>query len=659
MQPISFSEIVPSGAGDSAAFDAVSRREWLHTNGIGGFASGTVGGAATRRYHALLVVALKPPTERMTVLGKLDETVTINGQQFDLSANLYPNQVTYPDGWKFVVDFSAFPVPTWTYQLGTGATLIKRVYLARGKNTVYVTYTLKTTGENPPDTAGLTLTPLVEWKDYHSEMHPWASFPVRRGQEVGGWFVQATVASPTLRMRVQSAGWTPAGWWHERITHARERDRGEDFEESLFCPAVAQVTLKADQTVSFVATVEPDTPDDALVVFAEWVKHHDALLASANIAETDETGRDLVRASDAFIIHGKNIRTTLLAGYPWFTDWGRDTMIALPGLCLSTGRHEIARDILRAFDQFVHRGLIPNRFPDEGETPEYNTADATLWFIHACNEYYLATGDETFKAALAPTVDVILSAHVRGTAFGIGMDASDGLLWCGGPGLQLTWMDAKINDWVVTPRDGKPVEINALWINALRIAAAWSQNPASYTARADRACESFGQFVRPDGEGLYDVINRDGSADAAIRPNQIIAAALPTSPLSPAQTQAVLDTVEKHLLTPYGLRSLSPLDSRYQGRYAGDRLSRDGAYHQGTIWPWLIGPYVDALRRVHGPSYDAGDLLAPLLSHLRDFGVGGIAEIFDADAPHNPNGCPWQAWSLAEVLRVYRATPTR
>ena len=398
MQPLSAPEIT-NNQNDAAAFDALSRHEWLHTNGIGGFASGTVSGAATRRYHALLVATLQPPTERMSVLGKLDEMVTFDGQPFDLSANEYPNHVIYSDGWKLVLDFTAFPVPTWTYQLGPSATLTKRVYMARGKNTVYVTYTLRTTGDNAPDTANLTLTPLVEWKDYHSEMHPWASFPVRRGQEVGGWFVQATPASPVLRMRVQSAGWTPAGWWHERITHARERDRGQDAEESLFCPAVAQITLKADQTVAFVATVETDAPDDALVVFAQWVKHQDALIQTAQIAEGDETGRDLIRAADVFVIQGENIRTTLLAGYPWFTDWGRDTMIALPGLCLSTKRYEVARDILTSFDHFVNHGLIPNRFPDEGETPEYNTADATLWFIHSCNEYYKATNDEGFKTA--------------------------------------------------------------------------------------------------------------------------------------------------------------------------------------------------------------------------------------------------------------------
>lgn len=657
MRPLTTSEITgPHAAADNPAeaFDALCRCEWLHANGIGGFASGTIGDAPMRRYHALLVAALVPPIGRMMVLGKLDEMVMLGGKQFDLSTNQYPNHVVYPDGWRLVSEFTCFPVPTWTYRLGE-ATLQKRVYMARGKNTVYVTYTLRNTTD---DFATLTLTPLVEWKDYHSEMRPWPGFPVRRGQEVGGWFVQATPASPVLRMRVQSAEWSSAGWWHERITHAREQERGQDFEESLFCPAVAHVALKAGQTVAFVATVETATPDDALVVLAELVKHQDALLQTAGIDENDEAGRDLVLASDAFVIQAPGIRSTVIAGYPWFTDWGRDTMIALPGLCLTTGRHDLAREILTTFAGFVSDGLIPNRFPDQSETPDYNTADATLWFVHACNEYVLASGDKEFQAAQLPTLETIITAHVRGTKFEIGMDASDGLLWCGEHGVQLTWMDAKVDDWVVTPRDGKPVEINALWINALRILSQWKNEDrnGTYAVRADRAAASFVEkFVRPDGEGLYDVINRDGTPDAAIRPNQIIAASLPTSPLSDAQTQAVLDTVERHLLTPYGLRSLSPLDSRYQGQYTGDRWARDGAYHQGTVWAWLIGPYVDALRRVHGPSHEAGELLAPLIAHLRDFGVGGIAEIFGADVPHAPNGCPWQAWSIAEVLRVYKS----
>ncbi len=662
MRPLSASEITGPDAANHpvAAFDALARREWLHANGIGGFASGTVSGANARRYHGLLVAALDPPIGRMTVLGKLDELVTVGNQLFDLSTNQYPNHVVYPDGWKYVQDFTCFPVPTWTYRLGeSGATLIKRVYLARNKNTVYVTYTLRA-GSNSGvnDTAAsLTLTPLVEWKDYHSEMHSWPGFPARRGQDVGGWYVQQTPASPILRMQVKSAQWTPAGWWHDHITHAREIERGQDSEESLFCPAVAHVALNPDQTVAFVATVEPDVPDDALVVFADWVKHQDALLQTAGVENEDEAVRNLVVAADAFVVRGKG-RTTLIAGYPWFTDWGRDTMIALPGVCLATKQVDVARDILTSFAPFVKDGLIPNRFPDEGETPDYNTADATLWYVHACNEFFHATGDRAFRAELLPILDGIINAHVKGTDFGIGMDPSDGLLWCGAPGLQLTWMDAKVDDWVVTPRDGKPVEINALWINALRIVADWKKafnEPSPCEARADRASASFvAAFVRPDGEGLYDFINRDGTPDAAIRPNQIIAAALPTSPLNTEQTQAVIDTVDKHLLTPYGLRTLSPLDSRYQGHYAGDRWARDGAYHQGTVWPWLMGAYVDAMRRVHGTGYAVDELLAPLVEHFREYGVGGLAEIFDGDAPHHPNGCPWQAWSVGEILRITR-----
>ena len=636
-------------ADGSEAFDQLTRREWLQANGVGGFASGTVSGASARRYHALLVAALRPPLGRMTLLGRVEEEVTLQGERYNLASNVYPGAVA-PDGWRYVSEFAPWPVPTWTLRLPGGATVVKRIFMARRRNTVYVTYTLR----EATAMATLTLTPLAGWKDYHSEMHPWANFPTQSEQAVGGWTMQATPDAPPLRLFLQGAVWTKAGWWHKNIIHERERERGQDYLEDLYCPATASVPLKVGQTVAFIATAEADEPDDATLALAEIVSHQANLLVLANA--DSPTGRDLALAADPFVIVAPGVRTTALAGYPWFTDWGRDTMIALPGLCLRTGRVALAREILLLFAGYVSEGMIPNRFPDASETPDYNTVDATLWFVHACNLYRAAAPDDSdFTEQIAPVLRGIIAAHIAGTRYGIGVDPADDLLAAGVAGVQLTWMDAKVGDWVVTPRIGKPVEINALWINALRIAAAWSSGGKrrDYAARATRAEASFvAKFVRPGGEGLYDLLHPDGTPDLAIRPNQVIAAALPTSPLTAAQTADVLRVATGHLLTPYGLRTLSPHDPAYRGRYGGPTIQRDGAYHQGTVWPWLLGPYIDVYRRVHGPAADIAPLVAPLIAHLREFGVGGIAEIFDGDAPHTPNGCPWQAWSIAELLRV-------
>jgi predicted glycogen debranching enzyme len=595
----------------------------------------------------------------MTLLGKVDETLSIGTGKYDLSTNRYPNDIIFPDGWRYISEFTVWPVPTWTYRLPDGTVLVKRIFLARGKNTVYVTYTLReATAE-----ATLTLTPLVCWKEYHAEMKQWPGFPARRGPEVGGWLVQATRDAPILRLMARGARWTSAGWWHERLTHEREKERGLDYEEDLFCPAVATVTLGPGQTVAFVGTVEREEPLDYTLALTEIVKHQEALVKAAKAPViADDPRRLLTLAADQFVVKAQGVRTTILAGYPWFTDWGRDTMIALPGVCLATGRFDVAREILQSFAGYVDGGMIPNRFPDSKSEPDYNTVDATLWFIHACSLYCAAAKDDAFQETLLPIVEQIIEAHLTGTRYGIKVDGSDGLLAAGERGTQLTWMDAKVGDWVVTPRQGKAVEINALWINALRILAEWTGNDggAAYTAHADKAQASFVEkFVRPDGQGLYDVLKQDDVPDGAIRPNQIIAAALPHSPLDAAQAAAVLDTVSAHLLTPGGLRTLSPHDSHYRGRYQGDTWSRDGAYHQGTAWPWLIGPFVDAYRRVHGADAAITAFVNPLVGdHLRVYRVGSISEVADGDTPFTPDGCPFQAWSVAEVLRVISA-PTQ
>jgi predicted glycogen debranching enzyme len=661
------------GQAELLPFENGAGREWLSANGTGSFASGSVAGANTRRYHGLLVAALAPPLGRMTLLAKLDESVSVHGERFDFSTNRYPDGVIYPDGWRHVESFTSWPVPTWTLRCGSGekndTVVTKRVFLARGKNTVYVSYTLVAA----PAPVQITLTPLVAWKDYHALMHPWPDFPHAQGASDHGWRVQATPDAPVLRLIAPSATWSAAGWWHERVTLEREIERGFPGEEDLYCPALATLTLsRPGQSAAFVATIEDDEPEEAPRVLDEIARHQDALVRAAGRVAENETGRDLVCAADQFVVRmpesdGAKKRTTILAGYPWFTDWGRDTMIALPGLCLTTGRADMAREILESFAGVVSEGMIPNRFPDQGETPDYNTADATLWFVHACDRYVAATGDAAFRSRWLPTLKAILADHAWGTRYNIHVDPADGLLYAFAPGAQLTWMDAKVGNWVVTPRGGKPVEINALFLNALCVAADWSRaagetgDASAYDALAERARSAFlSRFVRPDGRGLFDVINTNDTADATIRPNQIIAAALPYSPLNDDQVRAVVETVQAELLTPYGLRTLSPHDPAYRPRYEGGPAERDGAYHQGTVWPWLLGPFVDAFRRVHGNNEATNvavrDLLAPLVASLSDYGVGGIAEVYDAEPAQRANGCPWQAWSVAEVLRAWSST---
>jgi predicted glycogen debranching enzyme len=655
MQPLDAAELTGTTQGVPIAdmadpFATMSRREWLSVNGLGGFASGTIAGANMRRYHALLIAALPPPYGRMTLLSKVEESITIQDERFDLASNRYPNGVVYPDGWRYLAEFTPSPVPTWTYRLPGQSVLVKRIYLARGKNTVYCTYTLR----EAPSQATLTLSPLIVWKSYHEEMKKWFAFPVQRGPEVGGWFIQATPDAPVLRLLARGSRWTPTGWWNERVTHDREQERGMEYHEDVFCPASCTLTLRVGETVSFVGTIEGGEPEDATFALAEIMKHQENLVRSAK-AEEDELRRDLILNADQFLIRSAGVRPTIIAGYPWFTDWGRDTMISLPGLCLTTGRYELAREILQAFAGHVSEGMIPNRFPDAGAEPDYNTVDATLWFIHACDRYVEVTADKSFQKMLLPILETIIEWHLRGTRYGIRVDPEDGLLRSGSPGVQLTWMDAKVGGWVVTPRHGKAVEICALWINALRVVAKWRgvRNGKHYRAEADRAEASFQtKFPRPDGRGLYDCLSPDDIPDSAVRPNQVIAAALPYSPLTSEQIRSVVDVAQAELLTPYGLRTLSPFDPQYQGHYFGSARQRDGAYHQGTVWAWLLGSFVDAYRKVHGQDAEIRPFLRPLLDSLREYGVGGIAEVFDGNPPHYPNGCPWQAWSVAEVLRV-------
>lgn len=645
-------------------FEQASQREWLVTNGIGGYASSSLSGANTRRYHGLLVAALTPPTGRMCLLSKVEETLLLNGETFELSANRYPGAI-HPQGYRWLERFQALPAPAFLYRLRPDTLLEKRIWMPYGRNTVCLRYALR----KAPASLLLRLTPLVCWKDYHSEMRAREGFPAQVCVREGETRLQPTAESPTLRLLAPGTRWEPAGYWHYHVEHPREQERGFDYLEDLYCPGHFLADLAPGASLTLIATLE-ECVEPPEVSWRALRERQESLILRAHAS--DDLTRALTLAADAFLMDAPAVsrseddaprlrRSTVIAGYHWFTDWGRDTMIALPGLCLATGRHDVARDILTSYAAYFSEGMLPNRFPDQGETPEYNAVDAALWFFHALDAAVQQTEDgwelaRELWGVLKESVDW----HLRGTRYGVRVDPADGLLQAGVPGMQLTWMDARIGERVVTPRIGKPVEINALWYHALCIMKGLAQrlgeDPQPYARLASRTAKSFRKaFVRPDGQGLYDVIGEEGP-DASIRPNQIFAVSLPHSPLTAEQQRVVVETVERRLLTPCGLRTLSPEDPAYVPRYRGSPQERDAAYHQGTVWAWLLGAFVDAHLKVYRKPERARELLSGLPAHLLEAGVGYCSEIFDADPPHIPNGCIAQAWSVAELLRAWRRT---
>lgn len=628
-------------------YAAASSYEWLAVNGIGGYASGTLAGSSTRRYHGLLVAALNPPSARFVLLSRLEETISYNGQTIELSANQYPGAVQ-PKGYQYLEHFSAWPAPTFIFRPLPQILLQKQIWMCRGSNTTFIKYTLL----EAPGPVEIHLTPLICWKSYHAEMHPWHGFPFIQRETPEEIQITSVPDAPPLRLYAPGSEWDRATFWHNNIEHERERERGLDWREDLYCPG--QFHLKLDPTESFTltATIE-DTLPNADDSWYELIKHQDNLLSIA--APKDDIETALTLAADAFVIEKGpcTARATVLAGYHWFTDWGRDTMIALPGLCRDTGRMDVGSAILRSFAVHVNQGMIPNRFPDLGEIPEYNTVDASLWYMFITGRW----NDKKVADDLLPILEEMMEQHISGTRYGIRMDPGDCLLETREPGTQLTWMDARVGDLAITPRVGKPVEINALWYNILNILAERSPGHAdSYRALADKALEGFQKFVRSDGRGLYDLLPATGDPDDSVRPNQVFAVSLPDSPVSLAVQMNVVDTLERELLTPMGLRTLTPQDPAYRGRYEGGVWERDSSYHQGTVWPWLLGPFVEAHLRVYFDPKRARAFLEPIAAHLLEAGIGSISEVFDGDAPHRPNGCIAQAWSVAEVLRAWRIT---
>ncbi len=638
--------------------DAALRREWLETNGLGGFASSTMIGLNTRRYHGLLVAATRPPVGRLVLLSKLEETLFIEGHPVDLSANRYPGAV-HPQGFRYLKEFRLDPFPVFTYDV-EGIEIEKTVFMIHSENSTVVQYELKKNNHlERPKTIWLELKPLIAFRDYHSTTHENGALNPALQEEPGLTAITPYDGLPTLYLAHNAAQVRKTGDWYRNFEYDAERERGLDFAEDLFNPCVLRFDLRARRQVAVIASTERrDVAQAAEYRLAEITRRR-SLVRSSPLE--DDFVNSLAAAADQYVV-ARGDQKTVIAGYHWFSDWGRDTMIALPGLTLPTGKHAIARSILRTFAQNVDQGMLPNRFPDAGEKPEYNTVDATLWFLEAARAYLAYTGDLDFvRNELYPVFADIIKWHVRGTRYGIKVDAS-GLLSSGEQSVQLTWMDAKVGDWVVTPRRGKPVEIQALWYNALHIMEDLARTfgdeagQKRYNNMATLASWSFNrQFWNEQAGCLFDVTN-GAPSDRSIRPNQIFAVSLKHSMLSAERAKAVVEKVREHLLTPYGLRSLAPSDPQYRGRYTGGPAERDGGYHQGTVWPWLMGPFITAYIRVNGDSdasrRQSAEWLAPLKARLADGGLGHIAEIFDGDAPQRPCGCIAQAWSVAEVLRA-------
>ncbi|MCZ7625349.1 MAG: amylo-alpha-1,6-glucosidase [Candidatus Methylomirabilis sp.] len=642
---------------------AALHREWLETNGLGGFASSTIIGLNTRRYHGLLIAATKPPVGRLALLSKLEEVCIINGRRFELSANQYPGAV-HPQGYQYLRRFRLDPFPIFTYVI-EGIEIQKSVFMIHGENSTIIQYELRSATRNPghlplvTDHYFIEVRPLIAFRDYHVTTHENDALNPQVQVAADGAVVTPYDSLPALHVAYDADELDATGHWYRNFEYEAERERGLDFREDLFSPFALRWDLSRRAEATIIASTEPHDVRSAAEHRLAQIARRGKLLAT--VPSRDGLVQTLAAAADHFIVKRGNDRT-VIAGYPWFTDWGRDTMIALPGLTLVTGRADVAKSILLAFARETDHGLLPNRFPDAGQAPEYNTVDASLWLFEAVRALLHYTGDLAFiKLHLYDLLGDIIAWHLRGTRYGIRID-DDGLLTCGEPGVQLTWMDAKAGDFMVTARPGKAVEIQALWYNALGVVAQLAQalgDPANATQCREMATltrHSFNRLFWNETAGcLYDVVDKDAS-DAAIRPNQILAVSLPHTMLAADRAKGIVDLVEREPLTPYGLRSLAPSDPHYRGRYEGDQYSRDGAYHQGTVWPWLMGPFITAYIKVNGGTKEAREQaaawLAPFRAHLREAGLGQVSEIFDGDPPHRPRGCIAQAWSVAELLRA-------
>ena len=655
----------------------LATREWLVTNALGGYASGTVPGVITRRYHGVLIAALAAPFGRTVMLSHVAEQLTLSGgRSVEIGGRERSGDAPDAHGTGYLTEFRLEAgLPVWRYDV-EGLIIEKRIFLPHMQNTVHVMYDLVAGAE----VVELALRPSVNFRPQESPVSEPLGWPYEV-RAVGEQYEICLTGCPLPPLRVKLWAGDPTFTLKstriDNVLYPLEESRGYQARGDLWSPGVFKFTLRAGKPATLVASTEPfetmSVMEPTRALDAER-RRRQRLIAHAPPEAQDGVAAELVLAADQFIItpagrtdeaarahaYGDEVRT-VIAGYHWFTDWGRDTMISLEGLTLVTGRHVEAGYILRTFAHHVRDGLIPNMFPEREKEGLYHTADATLWFFHAVQRYVDHTHDRLTLAILYPTLKQIVECHVRGTRFGIRVDERDGLLTQGAEGYQLTWMDAKVDDWVVTPRRGKAVEINALWFNALKLMERWAEEhgdrSAEYRERAERAARSFNERFWSDDLGyLVDLVDVDGfpgTADAKCRPNQVLAISLPNAVLARERWEPVMRVVRERLLTPVGLRSLAPGDPDYKARYFGDLRARDAAYHQGTVWGWLVGPFLDAWLKVHPDDLDgARRAIEGFIPHLDDGCVGSISEVFDAEEPFTQRGCIAQAWSVAEVLRV-------
>lgn len=638
----------------------IDEREWLEPDGCGGFASGTVSGVRTRRYHGLLLTATTPPTGRMMLVNGVEAWIESGDRRFPLSSHRYAEGIIHPDGASRLVAFTHEPWPRWEYHTDEGSVVVQELYVRHGHAASVMTWTL--TG---PVSARLVVRPLLSGRDYHALHHENPDFnftPHVQGQTVS-WTPYAGV--PGVQVATNGV-YRHDPLWYRQFEYSLEQARGLDSLEDLASPGDWSWTLSPGQRATCVFSETGDeTPmaEDDADALGETIRRAEVTRRAAFTTPLD-------RAADAYVVR-RGGGKSLLAGYPWFTDWGRDTFIGLRGLTLATGRLAEARDMLLEWTDHLSDGMLPNRFPDAGHDAEFNAVDASLWFIVAAFELQQAAGRKrsalpaSARARLHETTEAIVRGYVEGTRFGIRCD-TDGLLMAGADRMQLTWMDAKIGDHVVTPRRGKPVEVNALWVNALRIAGLRQPRWHALFEQAQTTFRS--RFWNAATESLFDVVDVDGvpgATDASIRPNQIFAVGgLPVPVVETTMARRIVDVVERTLLTPMGLRSLAPGESGYAPRYEGDGVARDLAYHQGTVWPWLMGPFVEAWLRTRPAGSDhraeaRARFLAPLMESLESAGLGHVSEITDAEAPFTARGCPFQAWSLGELIRLDRVVLAR
>jgi len=633
-------------------FSKSSKLEWIETNGVGGYASSTIIGLNSRRYHGLLVSANNPPVEREVIVSKLDEAIVLKNKFYELSVNQFPGNVS-PKGYQYLVEFKKDLFPEFIYKVDS-VKIKKTIAAISERNTTVIIYEVLEAIEE----FEIQLTPFIAMRDFHSLRKADVNLQAEYSFKNNLLKLNLQNRPTTLFASINKGEFTSCPDWYYNFEYLEELNRGLDYREDLFKPGFFKTSVnKGDKIIVTLSSIP--ILRDGLYLFEKEKYRREKIVADS---KNNTILKQLLLAADQFIVKRKESGKTIIAGYHWFSDWGRDTMISLPGLTLSTKRFNDAQSILETFAAAVDKGMIPNRFPDYRESPEYNTVDASLWFIIAIKKYLDASNDFYFvRETLYPIVKNIISWHEKGTRHNIYEDY-DGLLYSGEPGVQLTWMDAKIGDWVVTPRQGKAVEINALWYNVLHIAAYLSNVfnkktcEAYYKKKANKVFKNFNEtFWNEEGGYLFDYVD-DDYKDSSFRPNQIYAISLPYKLLGSEKAKLIVDKVYENLYTPFGLRSLSPNNENYKPIYTGDQYLRDSAYHQGTVWSFLLGAFADAIEFAYPKENEVRikKIIENFILHISNAGLGTVSEIFDGNFPHNSKGCIAQAWGVAEFLRIYQ-----